>query len=113
MAQATYLNVEWQDGLRARVKVRGPALLPKLLGHKHVAWRRTIHTVVVDMVLHPLLYPVPLRHELTHVRQNHDLGALRFLWEYYGPGGRTRQDMEAEAVAASKTAWPKYTLAYS
>lgn len=108
MAKAVYVWARWADGISARVKVRGPALLPRLLGHQHVTLGKTVHTRVVDMVANPLRHTTALRHEATHVRQYRRYGVIRFLWRYLFGGQRAA--LEAEAAAAATGDWPFISL---
>lgn len=103
MARAVYVTATWADGLTDRIKVRGPALLPKILGHTSVTVGRTVHTRNMDVVMNPLGHQPHLRHEATHVRQYRRYGLVGFLWRYLTG---QRAVLEAEGHAAESAAWP-------
>jgi hypothetical protein len=110
MGLMVYLDATWADGHRERVTVRTAKLLPWLAGHTYVVFGRTIRTRNPNAVWRPMEHGPTLRHELTHVRQYARYGWLGFLWQYYGPGGRTRQEMEREAKAHEPGPWPTYQV---
>jgi hypothetical protein len=103
MARAVYCLAYWADGAVDRFKVRGPALLPKLLGHTTVTVGRTVHTRNVDVVRNPRGHEPHLRHEATHVRQYRRYGVVGFLWRYLTG---QRAQLEAEGRAAETAVWP-------